>query len=78
MLSKLEPQRRPSAFNDWLASDPERASAFWYLMEGAAALRTGLHKALALWDSEYPDHKCPVKYNQVRQALRERETKRAG
>lgn len=78
LLAKLEPQRRPSAFNDWLDADPERTAAFWTLMDGAATMRIGLHKALALWDSEYPDHPCPVKYNQVRQALRDREAKRAG
>lgn len=66
---------RGSALDDWLSEDPERAANFWIVIEGANRKRNGIDKALAAWNAASeaagePDFVCPVKYNQVRIALR--------
>lgn len=80
ILASLRPGRT-SAFEDWLNADRKRADQFWAVLEGAARMRVGIHKALEAWNAAAdaagePDSRCPVQYNQVRLALRQREAAR--
>lgn len=80
ILEGLNPGRA-SAFDRWLDEDAERTEQFWAVMEGASTRRVGIDKAIAAWNAAAdaagePDSRCPVKYNQVRVALRQREAAR--
>lgn len=80
ILASLTPGRA-SAFDEWLSEDPKRTANFWAVMEGALRLRVGIDKAISAWNSAAdadgkPENRCPVKYNQVRLALRQREAER--
>lgn len=80
ILASLQPGRA-SVFEEWLESDKVRAEKFWAVIEGASRLRVGIHKALEAWNAAAdaagePESRCPIKYNQVRLALRQREAAR--
>lgn len=77
ILSDIVPSRPVSALERWLADDPTRATAFWDLMDRGTARGLSIQSLVAAWNDR-SGHPVPVKYNQIRLALREREKQRAG
>lgn len=77
ILAGMGPGKPVGAFDRWLAEDENRTAQFWSLLEKGSAKGLGIQPLLLAWN-EKSGHPCPVKYNQVRVALREREKRRAG
>lgn len=76
ILAGMVPSRPIGAMSRWLEEDADRAASFWRLLEVGTAKGLGVRPLLDAWNAK-SGHPCPVKHNQVRQALRDRE-KRAG
>jgi len=77
ILASLPPAKPVGAFDRWLTEDPERADRFWALVEAGQARGHGLGPLIEAWNAATGEP-IPVKQNQVRVKLREREGRASG
>lgn len=77
ILATLPPAKPVGPFERWLSEDPERAERFWALIDAGRARGHGLETLIAAWDKA-TGATIPVKQNQVRVKLREREGRANG
>ena len=79
ILATIPDSRSPGTLDRWIAEDPERTERFFELMTRGQAAGKSLEKLLGAWNAHVPpEDRCPVKYNQVRVKLREREGRARG
>ena len=75
ILARLAETKSRSALDEWLEASASRAEDFWLVMDRAVEIKK-LAAGLVFWN-EMSGQPCPVKYNQVRLAVRAREAARA-
>ena len=78
ILATIPDGRSPGTLDRWIAADPERADRFFGLMERGQMCGKSLERLVAAWNAHHDGlDRCPVKQNQVRLALKARESARA-
>lgn len=77
ILATLPPRKPIGGLDRWLAEDDERAERFWSYIEAGRARGHGFSPLVDAWNRA-SGSPCPVKYNQVRIAYREREGRADG
>jgi hypothetical protein len=79
ILDSVEPGRNVGALPRWLDADADRAEAFRAVMVSGQSRGHSIQRLLAAWNESAGDgeDRCPVKYNQVRMAVRQWEAERA-